>query len=569
MVTLFFFLSFINTLLDSLGSSLVITAVGGGTAVIPFLTVYAVWPASFVFLVLYSFATQRFSRGALFNIVVAVFMAWFVAFGFLYPFHETMHFHGMAESMLEGLPSGLAGAVGMVRNWMFTTFYVGAEMWGDVVLSLLFWGLANEMTTMREAPLLYPLFGIGANIGQTVSGKALSTFSTFASSRLSYATQLQGIMALVVVFSFVVLGLHAYITHRFPSNILPEPDLDTIPALEAKPTLRRTSPATQASSQGGVHLNGAAVELEADASSRLRAGSEASTSGTASPGAAAVKAVAAGGKKKAKLSLRDAVIFLTKSPQIQCLAVMALAQGLSTNLIEIAWKSHLHMLHPSPAAYSAFLGEVATWTGIVTGTLMFASPALFARWKWRGVAGATPAFMLWTGLPFFVGCVLYNVAHPGQSLVGTAALRALVIVGAILQVFAKGAKFSMFKPAEEMVYIGLDEQSRTKGKAAIDVVGAQTGKSVGSVLQQVLLVVSSGSLVKSLPVMAMAYFAILRSWSRSVHTLSTLHVCAFTTHSMSIDEESDDEGEPAPEQVAVLTETTLGDISPQSPLAAL
>ena len=43
----------------------------------------------------------------------------------------------------------------------------------------------------------------------------------------------------------------------------------------------------------------------------------------------------------------------------------------------------------------------------------------------------------------------------------------------------------MFKPAEEMVYIGLDEQSRTKGKAAIDVAGAQTGKSIGSVLQQV------------------------------------------------------------------------------------
>ena len=74
---------------------------------------------------------------------------------------------------------------------MFKTFYVGGEMWGDVVLSLLFWGLANEMTTMREAPLLYPLFGIGANIGQTLSGKALSIFSTFAKSRLSYAVQLQ------------------------------------------------------------------------------------------------------------------------------------------------------------------------------------------------------------------------------------------------------------------------------------------------------------------------------------------------------------------------------------------
>ena len=74
---------------------------------------------------------------------------------------------------------------------MFTLFYVGAELWGDVVLSLLFWGLANEMTSLQEAPLLYPLFGVGANIGQTVSGKALSTFAAFAEHRLAYATQLQ------------------------------------------------------------------------------------------------------------------------------------------------------------------------------------------------------------------------------------------------------------------------------------------------------------------------------------------------------------------------------------------
>jgi AAA family ATP:ADP antiporter len=53
--------------------------------------------------------------------------------------------------------------------------------------------------------------------------------------------------------------------------------------------------------------------------------------------------------------------------------------------------------------------------------------------------------------------------------------------GALLYVFGKGAKFSLFKPAEEMVYITLDEDGRTRGKAAIDVVGSQVGGVVGGV----------------------------------------------------------------------------------------
>jgi AAA family ATP:ADP antiporter len=45
-----------------------------------------------------------------------------------------------------------------------------------------------------------------------------------------------------------------------------------------------------------------------------------------------------------------------------------------------------------------------------------------------------------------------------------AALPVVVVAGALLQIFSRGAKFSLFKPAEEMVYIGLDDESRTKGE---------------------------------------------------------------------------------------------------------
>ena len=79
---------------------------------------------------------------------------------------QSLHLHGVADGLAAWLPAGLAGGVGMLRNWLFTLFYCMSELWGDVVLSLLFWGLANETTALQDASLLYPLFGIGANMGQ-------------------------------------------------------------------------------------------------------------------------------------------------------------------------------------------------------------------------------------------------------------------------------------------------------------------------------------------------------------------------------------------------------------------
>ncbi len=49
-------------------------------------------------------------------------------------------------------------------------------------------------------------------------------------------------------------------------------------------------------------------------------------------------------------------------------------------------------------------------------------------------------------------------------------------------------------------------------------------------VMQVLLVASSGSLTRSLPILALAYYGILRAWSRSVYALAKLHVCSFEAH---------------------------------------
>jgi hypothetical protein len=55
---------------------------------------------------------------------------------------------------------------------------------------------------------------------------------------------------------------------------------------------------------------------------------------------------------------------------------------------------------------------------------MFVSPMLFDRIGWHGVANATPGFMVWAGMPFFAGCILFNSLSGGWGGSG-----ACVVVG--------------------------------------------------------------------------------------------------------------------------------------------
>lgn len=75
------------------------------------------------------------------------------------------------------------------------------------------------------------------------------------------------------------------------------------------------------------------------------------------------------------------------------------------------------------------MGDVAMWTGIVTGSMMFVSPLIFRRLGWKGVAKATPNFFTWTGVPFFMGCIILALLNPASAV----PLRLLVIIGALLQ----------------------------------------------------------------------------------------------------------------------------------------
>lgn len=83
---------------------------------------------------------------------VIPFLIFFASFALIiYPNRVFLHPHGLVDALAAMLPANFAAPLSIVRNWSFAVFYVMAEMWGSVVASLLFWGFANEVTTVDEA----------------------------------------------------------------------------------------------------------------------------------------------------------------------------------------------------------------------------------------------------------------------------------------------------------------------------------------------------------------------------------------------------------------------------------
>ena len=465
---LFFCMALCNTLLDAAKDTMVITS-GGGVQQLPFLVTYVVFPCSVLFLLAFTSVSSRFSRGHTFDLVIAAFATFFAMFTFvLYPLRHVLHPTEAAAVLAAALPPGLSGAVACFRDWTFSLFYVASELWGDVVLSLLFWGLCNETTAMQDAPLLYPLLGIGANLAQACAGVCLKILAGVAHATgragdAAWGFQLRALCLIICATCAGIVALHAYVVR-----------------LADAAGIKPGAPASPGSSCDGADAN------------------------------------------RAPPSLAQSLATVAGSGHIRALAACAVAQGVATTLHEFAWKDHLRQLRPTPDAYSAAMGDVATATGLLSMALMLVSPVLFARLKWYGAASASPRILLFGGGLFFAAAVSRAQLLPAS--LAPALLQPLVILGSLLFVFSRASKYALWKPSEEIIYMSLDYASRTRGKAAIDVVANQVGKSGGSLFNQALLLGCGGMLPAALPFMSVAFMVCVVNWLRAVASLERWRV---------------------------------------------
>lgn len=149
---MFFCILFNYTILRDTKDVLVVTAKGSSAEIIPFLKTWVNLPMAIGFMLLYTKLSNVLSKEALFYSVIVPFIAFFGAFGFfMYPLTDVIHPTGLADRLLDVLGPRFLGPVAILRIWSFCLFYVMAELWGSVVISVLFWGFANQVTYTEPA----------------------------------------------------------------------------------------------------------------------------------------------------------------------------------------------------------------------------------------------------------------------------------------------------------------------------------------------------------------------------------------------------------------------------------
>ncbi|KAL3681200.1 hypothetical protein R1sor_024156 [Riccia sorocarpa] len=456
---MFFCILFNYTILRDTKDVLVVTAKGSSAEIIPFLKTWVNLPMAIGFMVIYTKLSNTLSKEALFYTCLFPFIAFFGAFGFImYPLADVLHPTEFATMLLEKLGPRFLGPLAIIRNWTFCLFYVMAELWGSVVVSVLFWGFANQITTVDEAKQFYPLFGLGANVALIFSGRTVKYFSEVRTHLPpgvdGWAYSLRGMMGLVVGLGFVIAAIYWWVN----KYVVNDP---TLPKAEARKK-----------------------------------------------------------KQKPKMGMVESAKFLLTSKYIRDLATLVVAYGISINLVEVTWKSKLKAQFPGPNEYSAFMGDFSTYTGVATFSMMLLSRVIFRKFGWGVAAQITPTVLLITGVAFFALVLCSGPLTPALAGMGLTPLLAAVYVGALQNIFSKSAKYSLFDPCKEMAYIPLDEDTKVKGKAAIDVVCNPLGKSGGALIQQ-FLILTFGSLANSTPYLGGILLIIVLAWLNAARSLDS------------------------------------------------
>lgn len=457
------------TLLRDTKDTLVVNAAGAG--LIPFLKFYCVTPAAVAFVVIYAKLCNIFNKETIFYIVVTPFLAFFAAFAYIvYPNFDALHPSSTLINNLNNEYPAFSGFINIYAYWSYSAFYVLSEIWGSAMVALMFWQFANEIVKISESKRFYGLFVVIGNISLILSGQVVRYCSTGIKAFVSddpWKWSLYLLMGTVVIMGCLSMYLYRWMYQ----NVLTDPRY-----------------------YDGLNKNETTTK-----------------------------------KKKSKPGLTESLKIIIKSKELGLIATLIMAYGVTINLVEVQWKEQLKFYYAGDkGGYNAFMGNYSTWSGIITILFsLFIGSNILRLLSWFKAAVITPFVIIIGGTFFFCFilandiALIKNATYNLLSSLGTTPVTAATFLGAAIVIISKVVKYSLFDPTKEMAYIPLDDELKTKGKAAVDVIGGRAGKAGGAFVQSTLLSIMATTNVLSIAHIAFGvFFVVAILWIISVNFLA-------------------------------------------------
>ena len=199
--------------------------------------------------------------------------------------------------------------------------------------------------------------------------------------------------------------------------------------------------------------------------------------------------------KKEKISVMDGIKFLFTNKYLLLIALLVVCYGLSDNLFEVVWKEEMRNLIPKSNEYAGMMGTHSQLVSIFTIVSTIIAANILRKCKWKTAAVISPIMILIVSALFFSLVVYIKHTGNGNSDFMGISLTALAVwIGVVGVAAFKAIKYSLFDPTKSMAYLPLDDATKTKGQAAVEVIGGRAGKAGGSATTYVLTnIVSVGS----------------------------------------------------------------------------
>ncbi len=448
------------TILRNTKDSLIVTA--AGAEVIPFIKVWVMLPSAVLVTLLFARLTNRYSQERVFYLMISGFLISYALFAFVfYPMRDILHPHQLCDVLMNVLPEGFKGLINMFRYWTYTGFYVISELWSSMIMTTLFWGLANEVSTVSEARRFYGVLSIAGNLAGVVACEftVLLTQWLNGSSALDTSKSWEPLMQMLIL-SVIVAGILAMgIFYWLNRNVFASEDYKTLHSCGSQP------------------------------------------------------------RKKRRLSMKESLSYLSNSKYILCIAAIVVSYNLVINLVEVIWKSKVNQLYPDSVDYNTYMANLTIATNLISSVAAFFMAQILASFGWTRTALITPVIMMITCAGFFGFLFMEDIVGPvSAAFMGYSPLAIAVFFGGAQNCLSRAAKYSVFDATKEMSFIPLDHDSKLKGKAAIDGVGSRLGKSGGSLIHQGLLMILM-TLGAITPYVAFILMAVIGLWIVAVRSL--------------------------------------------------